>query len=275
MNTAELNIVQDWFSNHVRGFVSPAGMLPSVLRLKAEHSKRVARDARAMAHEMSWSASDVNTVEAAGLLHDVGRFAQFHEFGTFDDACSVNHGVQGWKTVSGAVFLSQLTPHDRACVLDTVRHHNSRAVPICLGNDSEPCLRLIRDADKLDIFGIVYQAIMDDGFQDLPEMLPQVRLDGPVSASLVDELRTKQCASLKNVASLVDFLLMQLSWVYDVNYTGTFVRIAERDIIGNIVRLLPMENRRVTSVVQAVSTFVDDSLGVRVEVKRSNLRRAV
>lgn len=272
MNKAELNIVKEWFLGHVRGFASPSGTLPSVLQLKVEHSVRVARDARAMAQEMGWTASDVNTAEAAGWLHDVGRFAQFHESGTFDDSRSMNHGARGWETVSLAAFLSVLTPHDRACVLDTIRHHNAKTVPSCLGNGSERCLCLIRDADKLDIFGIVHQAIMDDGFQDLPEMLPRVRLDGPVSDSLLDELRTEQCASLENVVSLADFLLMQLSWVYDINHASTFARVAERDIVGKIASQLPMESLDVSSIVQAARNFAERRIPL---MKHANDKRRV
>ena len=77
------------------------------------------------------------------------------------------------------------------------------------------------------------------GLQSLPGMLPQVVLDGSVNPAIVHEIQTRQSCSITEVRSLADFLLMQLSWIYDLNYSATFHQIINRNIMDAIEQLLP------------------------------------
>ncbi|MFO7901604.1 MAG: HD domain-containing protein [Planctomycetota bacterium] len=292
MTNTELEGIRKWFEDHVQTYASPTGTFPPLLQLKVEHSERVARDSRSLAGEMEWISADVNVAEAVGWLHDVGRFSQFAEFGTFSDRHSVDHGHRGWEVLKESNVLAALDGRDKDAILTSVRYHNARTIPehvgsraksyasggrICpggklpdasrppvgrtRGGQSHPrpvYLALIRDADKLDIFRIVHDAVERDGFQELADMLPQVQLDAPISPVLLEELERRRCGSLEHVGSRSDYLLMQLSWVYDINYSSTFRRIVQRGIVRGIARELPLEDSRVRGIVQAAERYVDE-----------------
>lgn len=57
---------------------------------------------------MRWFQSDILIAEAPGLLHDVGRFSQLVEFGTFSDTDSINHGESGYKIIKHFEVFSPL-----------------------------------------------------------------------------------------------------------------------------------------------------------------------
>lgn len=63
------------------------------VRLKIEHTYRVAALCEQIARSLSLSAEDTDTAWLAGLLHDVGRFEQLRRYGTFEDARSIDHAA--------------------------------------------------------------------------------------------------------------------------------------------------------------------------------------
>jgi len=85
----------------------------------------------------------------------------------------------------------------------------------------------------------------------------QVVLDGPVNPEIICEIQTRRSCSIKEVRSLDDFLLMQLSWIYDLNYPATFRQIADRKVIEQIEQHLP-GNRAVEQIIESARLFLKE-----------------
>ncbi|MFC1761978.1 hypothetical protein ACFL6U_07830 [Planctomycetota bacterium] len=193
-------------------------------------------------------------------MYAIGRFTQFLKFSTFHDGQSLNHGEHGWELLLELRVLSALIRDEQTCILEAVRHHNAEALPDCLQDKSLRMARLIRDADKLDIFHIVHEALVCDGFQDLPRMLPQVELEGAINPTLVDQLRRDRVCSFSEVKSLKDFLLLQLSWVYDINYVPTFQQVVQRNILSRIAERLPRTDREIDHLLSDAEHYVANQI---------------
>jgi hypothetical protein len=148
---------------------------------------------------------------------------------------------------------------EREGILDGIRCHSLRTIPEGLAGHSLALVRLIRDADKLDIFRVVLDAIERDGFRDLPSMLPNVTLDRSPSPQVVQEILHRQGGSLQSIRTLGDFLLMQVSWVYDLNHTHTFRCIQDRGILHRLLRQLD-GNRAVCAFGEHVDHLVRERL---------------
>ena len=259
MTDRELQGITDWFKIYTQTFSSEEGSFPPPLQLKVDQSQRVADNARQLAEDLGWSPAEANRAEALGWLHDIGRFSQFAEFRTFTDATSINHGERGWEVVRETGILSALEPGEQSVLLDGIHYHNAKTEPDHLGEENLRFLKLIRDADKLDIFHIVLASVQRDGFQDLPGMLPQVVLDGSVNPQVLYEIQTHRTCSITEVRSLADFLLMQLSWIYDLNYSASFRQIIDRNIIETLERDLPTDPR-IQQIAQAIRNFTRHNL---------------
>jgi hypothetical protein len=258
MKGETLHQIKEWFNAYVQSFACTQGDWHPPYQIKLEHSRRVALESRNLARDLAWASADQNMAEAVGWLHDVGRFSQFKEFATFFDAESVDHGERGWCVVRQSGVLSGLDHHEQACILDAIHYHNVKSMPERLDGETLPWMKLIRDADKLDIFHTVHTAITRDGFQDLPRMLPQVRLNGPISPNVIRELHTHRSCSVGDVRSLGDFLLLQLSWIYDINYAVTFRQIDQRDTVSKIARELPRDCGTVNDLVEEAERFISN-----------------
>ncbi len=209
------------------------------MALKLAHSRRVAGEARHLATELAWDREDRNTAEALGWLHDTGRFSQMAEFGTFRDGQSVNHALRGHQVLGQAGVLRNCSARRARQILDSVLHHNVLQIPDNLHPDSVSFVRLIRDADKLDIFHVFIDAIVNGRLAEHPEIAHGVDLNGPPSPEMIAELRARRVPSYRLIRSLNDWKLVQVSWVYDLYYFPACRRVLERRVVSTLCGLLP------------------------------------
>ncbi len=250
MNDDQLIQIKQWFESFVDEFRQSTGILPPPLVLKLDHTRSVAKIAREIAQELRWSPEDIHLGEALGWLHDVGRFAQFAEFGHLHDATSVNHGLRGFEIVQNSSLVESLAEDQRGCLLDGIRYHNAKSIPTQVAPSSLPFLKLIRDADKLDIYRVVLEGLARDGFQELAGIWPHVDLQGSVSPRLLHEIRTQRNVDFVHVQSLADFLLLQAFWIYDLQYAPTRAYIRRHRILETLATYLPND--------PSIRLFLDD-----------------
>ncbi|MDO9542003.1 MAG: HD domain-containing protein, partial [Kiritimatiellia bacterium] len=95
MNLQEEKSLSTWFEEYVHQFTGPDGDLPAMLKLKLDHSRRVAANTADIGQDLGFDAGDTRTAIILGLFHDIGRFTQFVNHQTFRDEHSFDHGLRG------------------------------------------------------------------------------------------------------------------------------------------------------------------------------------
>jgi hypothetical protein len=238
MNDAVLDEIRSWFTDYAADHLR-RGKFAAMMQFKHQHSQRVAGEARGLACELGWSREDQNAAEALGLLHDAGRFSQMEEFGTFRDRDSVNHAVRGHEVVSRAGVLRSCSLRRQRQILDGILHHSALHLPPDCDHDSLDFVRLIRDADKLDIYGVFLDAIINNRLREFPEIVHGVNLSGPVSPAMLDTVLRGRVPQYSMIQSLNDWILIQISWVYDLFYRPSFRRLLERRMLEQLAARLP------------------------------------
>lgn len=256
MTADQLQQIQAWFVAFAESYRSAAGVLPAGIELKLDHTRHVAENARDLSRDLHWRPGDVRLAEALGWLHDVGRLVQFAECGHFHDATSFNHGFRGADVVRDAGILDDLDDDSRAGLLDGIRFHNAKTIPAELPAARRRLLELIRDADKLDIFRVVLEGLARDGFRELADLWPHVDLDGPVDARLLDEIATRRHGDLVHVHSRADFLLLLVSWVYDLRCAPARARARRAGMPDAVAAHLP-DAPDISAILDAARRFLD------------------
>ncbi len=218
---------------------------------KLSHSRRVASDASELAADIGCDPSGLLIARAAGLLHDVGRFEQFKRYNTYNDRDSINHGTFGLEILQQFDVLRGQKEQVREIISNVVSLHNRLEAPAGLDSDSLMYLRIVRDADKLDICDSLYQLWRRGEFTKNPALALYANLDGPVTEKAIEELAKGLVVSHEHIKSLNDFFLTQLSWMRDLNFAPTYRRVARRGLIRNIAKVLPEDAR--------ISKLVDDA----------------
>ena len=77
--------------NNFAEYTNAYNISDSKIKLKVEHTYRVAGLCDRIARSLKLSAYDTDLAWLIGILHDVGRFEQIRRFGTFSDADSIDH----------------------------------------------------------------------------------------------------------------------------------------------------------------------------------------
>jgi hypothetical protein len=151
----EIPALKSWLAAYIAGFASNGEEQERVFRLKRVHTKRVCITIRRLGRALRLPESDLQLAEAAALLHDIGRFSQYARYGTFRDRDSANHGRLGLRVINRHGLLAGVAPAERRHLARAVAFHNAARLPPLADKRSLFFLKLLRDADKLDIWRVV------------------------------------------------------------------------------------------------------------------------
>ncbi len=239
MTPEQLQSVRRHFHEYANGYIGQAGDMRNMMELKREHCAFVARNCRELAASNGWNPTDIRAAEALGFLHDVGRFPQLEEYGTFRDDLSINHGERGWQAIRESGLLDEVDSTLRDALLDGVRHHNARTLPDDLPAGHYRWLKLIRDADRLDIYRVVLGTLDSGRVEEHPDIVLNLSIDGDPSPETLETLRRREQPAYTDLKCVADFLLMLLSWSYQMNYPAALSIMRERQIVDRLVAYLP------------------------------------
>lgn len=240
MTPKDFERFQCFFNDYVDGFCTDDPVVRENLELKRQHSYRVLAEMRTIAAALGVEGNDLLLAETIALFHDVGRFYQFHRYRTFYDGASANHAELGLKVLEEHAVLAGLPGEERELVTKAIGYHNRLRVP---DDESERCLqfsRMIRDADKLDIYKVLtdYYARLaggDDPNPTLEHHLP----DGPCSEAIVEDILSCRNSSYDKIRTRYDVRLMTLTWIFDVNFPVTMELIVRRGYVDKTLAMLP------------------------------------
>ena len=146
---------EKWFREYTREFLWGSEFDVANVQLKIDHTMRVMEFARQIAAAKNRGAGLTKLAELAALFHDLGRFPQYARYRTFHDQMSVNHAYQGVVTLKEHRVLEDLPGAVRRLVLGAVALHNRRFLPQGLPKELRDLTKILRDADKLDIFQVM------------------------------------------------------------------------------------------------------------------------
>ena len=253
MNSDDLTYFKAWFAEYVDGYYTDDPVHDQTIRLKQKHTERVCKEIVMIGKALQLVAQEMLLAETIALFHDVGRFKQYSIYGTFKDAISENHAKLGLKELAKNKVLSKCSDMEQFLITKAISYHNMRTLP---EDEDERFLffaRLLRDADKLDIWRVFIEYYARHGEEPNATIVLDMPDNQTCSPAIIDALHEHRMADLKDMATLNDFKLLQISWVFDVNFRPTFRAVQERQYIEKIAATLPKtkEISKVLTIVQA------------------------
>lgn len=126
----------------------------TAIERKYYHSLRVMDLSILISRYLGLDDKDITLASIIGLLHDYARFEQWTKYKTYSDKDSIDHGDLAVKRLfeNKEIVDYDLDVNDYETVYTAIKYHNKIAIPYSLGNRSKLFCKIIRDADKLDIF---------------------------------------------------------------------------------------------------------------------------
>jgi putative nucleotidyltransferase with HDIG domain len=252
-----LSKLRAWFQEYVSGMTSDDPAVRENMALKAEHTRRVCETIVHIAESLDLAGEDLCVAEACALLHDIGRFEQYRRYGTFSDGRSEDHAALGVKIIEANRVLCGFEAAVADIIVRVVRYHNRAFLPAQEGARCLFFLKLLRDADKLDIWRVVAEYYHNAGDNRNPALeldLPDTdRVSDPVYASLMKG----EVAQMADLKTLSDFKLLQIGWVYDIHFPRTFQMVREKGYLEAIRDALPRTCVRAAEVYQRARAYLE------------------
>ena len=235
--------LKNWFSNYLANFKSGDLELQRNIKLKEDHTRRVIKEIFDIGKALELNSDELHLAEIIALLHDIGRFEQYARYKTFVDRKSEDHAKLGVKILKEDDVLNEFTESIKSLILRTILYHNRAKLP---ENETETCLfftKLLRDADKLDIWKVV----TDYYQQKNGRRNGAIELDLPdtpgFSEEVYQDLMNRRIVDIKHVKNLNDFKLLQIGWIFDINFDITMQTIKSRRYLEMIREVLPKSKK--------------------------------
>ena len=257
MEQKKLEELRVWFDDYVAGFYGDDEFVNANIKLKEDHSKRTCEEMAYLVEGLGLEPNQRRLLEAISLLHDVGRFEQFVKYRTYNDPKSVNHCLLGLDVLNRTKLLEDLEADQRQLIEKAIEYHGARQLPKDLDGRCLLFCKLLRDADKLDILYVVTEYYVQ--YRDNPDEFElEVELpDKPgYSAQIAEDILLGRKIDYHRLQTLNDMKLLQLAWVYDVNFTPTLKRIKQRRFLEMLVDFLP-RTEDIRKVKDKIFEYVD------------------
>ncbi|MFP4415662.1 MAG: HD domain-containing protein [Chitinispirillaceae bacterium] len=249
--------VHAWFDHYVNSFDSSDEDIKRNIELKQLHTHKVLEEMSGLCKALTVKRRTAVLAGCIALFHDIGRFEQYTRYRTFADNQSVNHAELGVEVLHRERVLKDFSSQDKDLILQAISFHNRAAIPPVDNPLLDYLSRMIRDADKLDIYRVVteyYNQHHTKRNQAIEFNLPPGK---DASPAVLADLRARRLVEYAHVSSQIDFRLVQLGWVYDINFRYSLRRLKERKYLQVLEQNLPA-TPAITGIVREVEQYIHE-----------------
>lgn len=212
-----MNINDYWliFTNFVK---ENYDLEDELIELKYNHTKRVANLMILIASKMNLSTREIILAYLIGLFHDLGRFEQVNREHKFTNL-HFDHGAYSNKILFNDNLINKFEVSSNLYLLirKAVYFHNKKDIPSNLDEYEALFVKMIRDADKIDII-----RVMSNSYQEFSVSPKNELMDKYLSGDTLD---------LKLINNKSEKALLHLSFMKDLSFAESFEVLKET---GNI-----------------------------------------
>ena len=179
------------------------------ISLKIFHSFRVMDYCIKIAVANNFTKNEIEIAAVIGLLHDYGRFPQWRDYKTYSDINSVDHAELAIKKLFDENEIEEfnIDKNYYKIIYDAIKYHNKVVIPNDINEESLKFCKLVRDADKLDIFYIFtldHSCIKED--------------DEKISIEIENEFYERIPIWIKKIKNDSEHMLLHLTMVFNFEY---------------------------------------------------------
>ena len=254
-----LKEMHSWMSAYMKSFYTDDAEVQNGILIKEKHTGYVTANCIELAKFLNLSKHDVELSEIIGLFHDVGRFYQYQKYKTFNDAQSEDHAELALKVIDELDFFNELDKNDLDVMKFAIQNHNKKTVAPT--DDKRKILfsKIIRDADKLDIYRVLEPYFAQENADKMPNFI--TGREPHISPDFIKNFVDGEQADFNKIRTNGDRKIVRLMWIYDINFKWTMKKIVERGYIDEIVENLPMDEnvaKGVKRLRQHVEKIIND-----------------
>ena len=220
------------------------------IKRKINHTFRVCKLCEEISQSLNLSKEDIELTKLAGLLHDIGRFEQYKNYQTFNDATSIDHGDLGSEILTNE-FLEKFNKNkeNNELLRKVVANHNKKEIGTDLNPKEKLICQIVRDADKVDIFYLVLTSSI-------------LKLENSdISDAVYDEIMHQKIVTKEKRVTKADNLVCNLAFIFDINFPKTLEIIKEKNYINKLIdKYMDTENNELKEKLFSIRKLINKYL---------------
>lgn len=221
-------------SEEFTDYVSQYDMEDYDIKYKYNHSIRVEKICVALAELLNFNREDTYIIKTIGLLHDIGRFEQLKLTNSYSDN-EFDHGDYGAMILFKEGLIEKFNVDSKYydIIEFAIINHNKYKIEDTLGDRKLMFAKIIRDADKIDIF---------EAYTYL-KAYNITNIDDEVTNEVAIQFKKHETINRKIRKTKADLLLSVISFVYDINYKESLKIINEQKYLDELYNQIDNKER--------------------------------
>lgn len=217
--------------NEFTKFVQQYDLENKKIKRKYGHSFRVMENAGKIAESLNLCEDEIEIAKLIGLLHDIGHFETIKIKDILKESTRIDHGDFGVEILKKDNYIRKYIEEDKYdnIIFKAIKNHNKFKIEDGLNEQELLFSKIIRDADKLDIF---YEGV--EMFWINKEEIEKIN-NSKLSERVIETFNNNLLIDRKDVATQADGILNFISFMFDINFKYDFEILKKENYINKIL----------------------------------------
>ena len=201
------------------------------------HTEKVVENILILADSLELSENEKFTAEVVALFHDIGRFWILLQ--EESERIKYDHAEVSIEYLNKNHTFNSLDESVRSILIEVIRNHHLPEIQKKDNGSALFFLKLLRDADKLDILRSTTDYLFNR--KKRSNMAQELGLSEKlvVTDSFCQVIIEGGIPNKNDLVTFSDFLLYQMSWVFDLNFRKSYQMLNQKQYIRHIYDTLP------------------------------------
>lgn len=224
---------------------------------KQTHSLRVMDISKQIAEGLKLSQEEIDLATLIGLLHDIARFEQFTQYKTYKDLQSFDHGDFGAKILQNDIRKYIETNEYDEMIIKAVKNHNKFKIEEGLTLRENLFAKIIRDADKIDIFYESVEMFWKGKEQEVENSI--------ISEDTIQQIKNFSQTKRKTEEAPIDNIMRVIAFIFDVNFKASFEIIKNEDYINKIINRYNLKDKYTKQKVEEIRNIANKYVNEKIK----------
>lgn len=233
------------------------------IKRKQQHSLRVMEISEYIAKDIKLDKEKIQLAKLIGLLHDIGRFQQYQSIGLGDNIKKFDHGDYGTKILFQDGLIRKFLETDEfdEIIKKAIRNHNKFQIEQGLTSEESLFVKLIRDADKIDILYLATNVY----YKKIENQVEESVLSDNIYNQFNKRTTIKREQHEK--IEFVDYIISTIAFIYDINYKISYKIIKEKDYIDKILERYNFKDKKTAERIEILKNEANKYVDMKIMEK--------
>ena len=221
------------------------------MKRKLKHSYRVMENAGKIAESLNLNEKEIEISKMIGLLHDIGHFETIKIKDILKEDKKIDHGDFGVEILQKDNYIRRFIDEEKYdnIIFKAIKNHNKFKIEEGLSEEELLYAKIIRDADKLDIF---YEGV--EMFWTKREDIEAVN-NSKITDKVLNDFYNNSLIDRKEIETKADGIISFIGFLFDINFKYDFEVLKKEDYINKILDKFTFYDEKTAEQMKKIRTI--------------------